>query len=92
MEISLRELQDTMGEWQNHCGSQIPRITSYISRGSICRCHPIPMWHSPSQRGSPSMQPSPMLEKESRRIPTALSTTTETCNIHYSGCLQFAQA
>ena len=50
------------------------------------------VWHSPSPRGIPSMQPSPMLEKDSRRIPTALTTTTEICNIHYLGCLQFSQA
>ena len=92
MEISLRALQNAKGELQKHCGSQTPRITSCTSRGSVCRCHPIPVWHSPSPRGGPSMQPSPMLEKESRRIPTALSTTTETCNTHCSGCLQFPQA
>ena len=50
------------------------------------------VWHSPSPRGILSMQPSPMLEKENRRIPTALTTTTETCNIHYLRCLQFSQA
>ena len=78
MKISFRELQNTMAELQKQVGSWKPRITSYISIGSICLCHPIPQSGiAHPQEGSPpcnillcwkrraggSQQPSPPPQK-----------------------------